>query len=75
MNVDQTYSGDHIVLYTSIKSLCCTCETNTALNVNYTPSYFLVIIKRKKIKPPKNEKTSVIQFHKLILLRKLRNLS
>ena len=30
------YCGKHFVMYTNIKSLCCTSETNIMLYVNYT---------------------------------------
>ena len=29
-------SGDHFVMYTNIKSLCCTPEINRMLHINYT---------------------------------------
>ena len=35
MNVKQTY-GDQFTIYTNIKSLCCTPETNTMLCTNQT---------------------------------------
>ena len=34
-DVNLTYCGDHFAVYTNIKSLCCTPETNTTLHVNY----------------------------------------
>ena len=36
MDVNETYCGDHFAIYTNIKSLCCTPETNIMLYVNYT---------------------------------------
>ena len=42
-DVNQTYCGD-FTIYTNIKSLCCTPETNIMLDVNYTS------IKKKKKK-------------------------
>lgn len=35
MDVNGTIYGDHFVLCTHIKSLCCTPTTNTMLHVNY----------------------------------------
>ena len=35
-DVNQTFGGDHCDIYTNIKSLYCTSETNTILDVNYT---------------------------------------
>ena len=36
MDVNQTYSGDHFVIYTNIGSLCHTSGTNIMFHVNYT---------------------------------------
>ena len=33
---NRTYYGDHFTIYTNIKSLCCTPETNITLYINYT---------------------------------------
>ena len=35
MDINRTYCGDHFVVYTNIKSLCCTPATNIMLYVNY----------------------------------------
>ena len=35
MDVNQTYCGDHFAMYTNIKSLCCTPETNI-MYIDYT---------------------------------------
>lgn len=35
MDVNQTYCGDHITIFTSIKSLGCLPETNIMFYVNY----------------------------------------
>ena len=45
MNVNWTYCGDHLAIYTYIDSLCYTPETNIMLYVNY--------ISIKKIKEKK----------------------
>ena len=36
LDFNQTCCGDYFALYTNIKSLCCTPETNVTLYVNYT---------------------------------------
>ena len=33
------YCGDHFAIYTNIKLLCCTPETNVMLYVSYTSKY------------------------------------
>lgn len=33
---NQTYPGDHFIMYTNVESLSCTPETNIILCVNYT---------------------------------------
>lgn len=35
MDINRTYCGDHFVVYTYIKSLCCILLTNTMLFLNY----------------------------------------
>ena len=35
IDVNQTYSDDHFIIYTNIKSLCYTPEANITLYVNY----------------------------------------
>ena len=45
MDDNQTYCGDHFVMYTNGESLSCTHETNMMLYVNYTS-----IINKKKEK-------------------------
>ena len=35
ININQAYCGDHFTIYTNIKSLCCTPETNIMQYVNY----------------------------------------
>ena len=35
MYVNQTHCGEHFKIYTNVKSLCCTPETNIILYVNY----------------------------------------
>ena len=36
MDINQTYCGDHFVIYTNTESLYCIPETNIMLYVNYT---------------------------------------
>ena len=36
MDINQTYCGDHFTIYTNIKSLICTPETNVMIRVKYT---------------------------------------
>ena len=40
MDVNQTYCGDHIAIYTNIKSLCCIPTTNIML-------YFKLYLNKK----------------------------
>ena len=35
-NGNQTWSNDHLIMYTNIELLCCTPETNITLYVNYS---------------------------------------
>ena len=48
MDVNQTYCGDHIAVYTNTESLCCTPEANIMLYVNYTLIKNLEYRKKKK---------------------------
>ena len=48
MDVNQTYCGDHIAVYTNTESLCCTPEANIMLHVNYTLIKNLEYRKKKK---------------------------
>ena len=52
MNVNQTYCGDHFAIYTNIKSLYCTPETNVMLYVKL----FLNKSKEESEKGKKGEK-------------------
>ena len=47
MNISQTYHSDHFVIYTNIKSLYSTPETNIMLYVNYTSMKNLEMKKRE----------------------------
>ena len=52
MDVNWTYCGDHFAMYTIIKSLCCTPETNITLYANYTLIFkkgFLSYLPRSKV--------------------------
>lgn len=42
--------GDHLVMYTDIKSWCCTPETNIILHVNYTSILKMNLKKKKETK-------------------------
>ena len=46
--------GDHLVMYTDIKSWCCTPETNIILHVNYTSILKMNLKKKKKRKQVQN---------------------
>ena len=48
MDVNQTYCGDHIAVYTNTESLGCTPEANIMLYVNYTLIKNLEYRKKKK---------------------------
>ena len=45
MNVNETYCGDHFAMYTYIKSLCCTPETNVML---YVSKKCFILVKKQK---------------------------
>ena len=43
-NINQTYCGNHLAIYTNIKSLCYMPETNTMFYVNYISIKDLLVI-------------------------------
>ena len=56
MDGNQTYCGDHFAVYTNIKLLCCTPETNIMIHVNYT-SILKNQLAEQKVLPPKLKET------------------
>lgn len=49
MDINYTYCGDHFIISTYIKALCCIPETNILLYVNFMSVRKIKFIKDKKI--------------------------